>query len=225
MNFSFKNWENLFSFLNKKDYFLNLMDFLEQEYENQVVYPEKKNLFKCFESCSEEQLKVVIIGQDPYHEPMQAHGLSFSVQKGVPIPPSLKNIFKEIEIEFGVYPSDDGDLTYLADQGVLLLNKYLTVIEHKPLSHKNKMYDMLFVDIISYIEKIDRPIVYLLWGGEAQKVEKLITNENHYVIKSTHPSPLGANKGGWFNTNLFIRCNEYLKKSKISPINWVKSVL
>jgi uracil-DNA glycosylase len=222
MGISAKNWKNLFDFLYKKQYFLDLLDFLDQEYDSKVVYPEKKNLFNCFSCCSEEDVKVVIIGQDPYHEPGQAHGLSFSVQKGIALPPSLKNIYKEIENEYGEYPSTDGDLTYLAEQGVLLLNKYLTVVEHKPLSHKSKMYDNLFVDIISFINKIDRPIVYLLWGKEAQKVEKLITNNKHFIIKSTHPSPLGANKGGWFNTNLFKNCNSYLIENKISPIQWVK---
>ena len=222
MNITTKYWSKLFEQLQNKRYFSDLMDFLEDEYSNKVIYPSKENLFNCFNFFPEDDLKVVIIGQDPYHEPNQAHGLSFSVQKGVKLPPSLKNIFKEIEIEFNEIPSTDGDFTYLANQGVLLLNKYLTVEEHKPLSHKNKMYDNLFIDIISYINSIDKPIVYLLWGGEAQKVEKLITNNKHFIIKSTHPSPLGANKGGWFNTGLFIKCNNYLISQKETPINWIK---
>lgn len=217
-----KNWKELFNVLNKKQYFLDLIDFLNQEYSLKTIYPEKKNLFYCFDCCGEKDVKVVIIGQDPYHEPLQAHGLCFSVQKGVALPPSLKNIYKELEIEFGETPSLDGDLSYLADQGVLLLNKYLTVVEHKPLSHKNKMYDQLFVDIISYLEEIDRPIVYLLWGNEAQKVAKLIKNKNHFVINSTHPSPLGANKGGWFNEYQFTKCNEFLTKNGLTPIKWIK---
>lgn len=217
------NWENLFNILKEKQYFIELLDFLNQEYDTKVVYPEKKNLFNCFKKCSEEDIKVVIIGQDPYHEPNQAHGLSFSVQEGVALPPSLKNIYKEIENEYGIYPSKDGNLTYLAEQGVLLLNKYLTVIEHKPLSHKSKLYDKLFVDIIGYLEQIDKPIVYLLWGNEAQKVSKLITNKNHIFINSTHPSPLGANKGGWFNTNLFKKCNNFLVEHGEKPINWIKN--
>ena len=216
-------WKNLFDELKTKQYFLELLDFLNQEYSNKVIYPEKKNLFNCFKHCSLKDLKVVIIGQDPYHEPGQAHGLSFSVPYGVKLPPSLKNIYKEIEIEYGKIPSDNGDLTYLADQGVLLLNKYLTVEEHKPLSHKNKMYDLLFVYIISYIEKNNKPIIYLLWCNEAQKVSKLITNKNHIFINSTHPSPLGANKGGWFNTNLFKKCDEFLLSKEENPINWIKN--
>lgn len=216
-------WNELFNELNKKQYFLELLDFLKSEYMTKTIYPDEKNLFNCFKLCSKKDVKVVIIGQDPYHEPNQAHGLSFSVQDGVPLPPSLKNIFKEIENEFGIYPSKNGDLTYLAEQGVLLLNKYLTVIEHKPLSHKNKLYDLFFIDIINYLEQIDTPMVYLLWGNEAQKVEKYIKNSKHFIIKSTHPSPLGANKGGWFNTDLFKKCNEFLIFNEQKPINWIKS--
>lgn len=222
--FDFKNgWNNLFDKLNSKQYFLDLLVFLNSEYNSKTIYPDKENLFNCFKLCPENDVKVVIIGQDPYHEPNQAHGLCFSVKKGINLPPSLKNIYKEIENEYGTYPSNDGDLTYLAEQGVLLLNKYLTVVEHKALSHKCKFYELLFVDIIEYLESIDRPLVYLLWGNEAQKIEKFITNKKHYVIKSTHPSPLGANKGGWFNTNLFKRCDEYLILNKQKPINWIKS--
>ena len=222
--FNFDNgWNKLFEELKTKQYFLDLLDFLNQEYESKTIYPEKKNLFNCFKKCSFDNLKVVIIGQDPYHEPGQAHGLSFSVQKGVKLPPSLKNIYKEIENEYGKNPSIDGDLTYLANQGVLLINKYLTVEEHKPLSHKNKMYDLLFVDIISFIEQNNSPIVYLLWGNEAHKVSKLIINKNHIFINSTHPSPLGANKGGWFNTNLFKKCDDYLISHEENPINWIKN--
>lgn len=216
-------WKKLFEILETKSYYKNLMDFLDEEYASKVIYPSRENLFYCFKACDIKDLKVVIIGQDPYHEPNQAHGLCFSVKEGVKLPPSLKNIYKEIENEYGEFNKDSGDLTYLSNQGVLLLNKYLTVVEHKPLSHKCKNYDELFVDIISFIEQIDEPIVYLLWGGEAQKVSKLITNKKHIFINSTHPSPLGANKGGWFNTDLFKKCNEFLVANNKKPINWKKN--
>jgi uracil-DNA glycosylase len=221
MNLEIK-WKKLQESVENKPYFKELGIFLDSEYKNKTIYPIKENLFKCFEVCKEEDIKVVIIGQDPYHGPGQAHGLCFSVQEGVKLPPSLKNIYKEIENEYENFDKSSGDLTYLAEQGVLLLNKYLTVIEHKPLSHKIKLYDLLFEDIISYLDTIDEPIVYLLWGGEAQKVSKLIKNSKHFVINSTHPSPLGANKGGWFNTDLFKKCNEYLISNNKKPIVWVK---
>lgn len=223
MSFENSSWKDLYNKIKTKRYFIDLMDFLSKEYSSKTIYPERKNLFNCFKACDLNKLKVVIIGQDPYHQPNQAHGLSFSVMDGVKFPPSLKNIFKEIANEYGSFDAKSGDLTYLAEQGVLLLNKYLTVEEGKPLSHKNAMYDQFFEDVISYIETINEPVVYLLWGGEAQKVSKWIVNPNHIYINSTHPSPLGANKGGWFNTGLFIKCNEFLISKNKNSIKWIKS--
>lgn len=202
-------WNDLFSKIKKKEYFKDLLSFLNKEYNSKIIYPKKDDLFKCFKLCQDNNIKVVIIGQDPYHEANQANGLCFSVNHGVALPPSLINIYKEIEIEYGIRVNQDGDLTYLAKQGVLLLNKYLTVVEHKPLSHKVKEYDLFFEDVMQYIDNLDQHIVFLLWGREAQKVEQYINNKKHLVIKATHPSPLGANKGGRFNMNTFKKCDSF----------------
>ena len=216
-------WKETYSnILNSKN-MQDLQGFLKFEYENYTIYPSKENLFRCFKECKEEDLKVIIIGQDPYHEPGEANGLAFSVNEGIKLPPSLRNIYKEIEIEFNENTKKDGDLQYLSNQGVLLLNKYLSVRAHEALSHKNEIYDKLFDEFIKEIEeKEDKVIVYLLWGREAQKIEKNITNPKHFVLKANHPSPLSANRGGWFNSNIFIKCNEILKNNDIIPINWVK---
>lgn len=215
-------WKDIFNDVHNSKNMQDLLTFLNKEYNSKTIYPKKEDVFRCFRECEEEDLKVIIIGQDPYHEPHQANGLAFSVSEGVEMPPSLINIYKEIGIEYGKIPANRGDLTYLSHQGVLLLNKYLTVVAHQALSHKNLYYDVLFNDIIRDIEaKIDRPIVYMLWGNEAQKVIPLITNKKHQIIKAVHPSPLSANRGGWFNTNIFKKCNEYLINNNIKPINWI----
>ncbi|MEG2341736.1 MAG: uracil-DNA glycosylase [Bacilli bacterium] len=215
-------WKGLLSEINNKSYFKELLSFLEKEYAEKTIFPPSKDLFKSFLLCKEENLKVVIIGQDPYHEINQANGLAFSVNKGIKLPPSLKNIYKEIENEYNVKTKNDGDLTYLAKQGVLLLNKYLSVEEGKPLSHKNKLYDEFFKDVISYIESINKPIVFMLWGGEAKKVKPYIANKLHIILEANHPSPLSANRGGWFDSKIFLRCNEYLKKFNVEEIDWTK---
>lgn len=215
------SWTDFYNLIKDKVYFNNLIKFIDSEYENKTIYPKKHDVLNAFKLCKFEDLKVIIIGQDPYHEVNQANGLAFSVNKGVKLPPSLVNIFKEIEIEFNVsLDKNNGDLQYLSKQGVLLLNKYLTVEEGKPLSHKIDLYDYLFKDLISFIEKDNRTIVYLLWGNESQKVKKYIYNKNHFIIEASHPSPLSANKGGWFNSNCFIKCNDILNKNNILPINW-----
>ena len=214
-------WRDLFNELNKKEYFQNLINFLNIEYNTKVIYPKKEDLFKCFKLTKFNDVKVIIIGQDPYHEENQANGLCFSVNMGVSLPPSLVNIYKEIKNEFGFINKSDGDLTYLARQGVLLLNKYLTVEKSKPLSHKIDLYDKLFVDIINFIETYNQnKIVYMLWGNEAKKVKQYVYNKNHIVLTCSHPSPLSANRFGWFNTNIFINCNEFLENNGIKEINW-----
>lgn len=216
-------WKNTLKPILESENFRVLQSFLENEYKNYVIYPKKDEVFRCFKECEEEDLKVIIIGQDPYHEINEANGLAFSINIGNKLPPSLRNIYKEIELEFNEETIKDGDLSYLAKHGVLLLNKYLTVREHAALSHKNKIYDELFVDLIKLIEeKVDKPIVYLLWGNEAQKIKKLIVNGRHFVLCTAHPSPLSANQGGWFNSGVFKKCNELLENNSISPINWVK---
>lgn len=215
-------WSSILKDVHNSKNMQELLSFLNTEYKTHTIYPPKDDLFRCFKECKEEDLKVIIIGQDPYHEPHQANGLAFSVNENIMLPPSLQNIYKEIEIEFHEKCKESGDLTYLANQGVLLLNKYLSVVAHEPLSHKCKLYDDLFIDIITSIEKFEnKPLVYMLWGNEAKNVIPLITNPKHKIITAVHPSPLSANRGGWFNTNIFINCNNYLKDNGIKTINWV----
>lgn len=218
-------FKNLFNTLKEKDYFKELNSFLDKEYSKYTIYPKKEEIFKAFSFFNEKDLKVVIIGQDPYPNKGQANGLAFSVNKGIKLPPSLINIYKEIEIEFNcVMDFNNGDLTYLAKQGVLLLNPILTVKEKEPLSHKNKLYDNLFKDIMKYLDSLDQNIVFLLWGNNAKKYDKLITNKKRLVIKTNHPSPLSANRGGWFNSNCFYNTNKYLENNNILPIYWVNNI-
>ena len=219
------NWNDFFNTIKTKEYFKELMDFIDNEYKNNVCYPPRDKIFEAFKLTSLNNLKVVIFGQDPYFNKGEANGLAFSVNQGIKLPPSLKNIFKEINIEYNKNINDiptTGDLSYLALQGVLLLNTYLTVKEKSPLSHKNKLYDYLMKDLLEFISSIDKPIVFLLWGNNSKKLKKYLTNPKHLIIETTHPSPLGANKGGWFNSNQFIKCNEYLKSNNIKEINWIK---
>ena len=218
-------FKNLFNTLKEKDYFKELNSFLDKEYSKYTIYPKKEEIFNAFSFFNEKDLKVVIIGQDPYPNKGQANGLAFSVNKGIKLPPSLINIYKEMEIEFNcVMDFNNGDLTYLAKQGVLLLNPILTVKEKEPLSHKNKLYDNLFKDIMKYLDSLDQNIVFLLWGNNAKKYDKLITNKKRLVIKTNHPSPLSANRGGWFNSNCFYNTNKYLENNNIKPIYWVNNI-
>lgn len=217
------NWNELFEKIKLQEYAKTLKVFLDEEYKNKIIYPPRKEMFNAFKYCTVNDLKVVIIGQDPYHEPHQAMGLCFSVNHNVALPPSLKNIYKEIENEYHVDMSkQDGDLTYLAKQGVLLLNSILSVEKGKPLSHNIKEYELFFKDILSFINTLNKPIVFLLWGGYAKSLSKYLTNPNFLILKANHPSPLSANRGGWFNNNHFLLCNEYLVKHNISPIIWYK---
>lgn len=216
-------WEEVFEQIKQKDYSKRIKEFLDSEYSNYVIYPKRKDMFNAFKFTALEDVKVVIFGQDPYHEPGQAMGLAFSVPQGIKVPPSLVNIFKEIENEFNQkFDDNSGDLTYLTRQGVLLLNPILTVREHQPLSHDIKEYKLFTNDIINVLNNIDRPIVFMLWGGNAKKLGENFSNPNHLVLKATHPSPLGANKGGWFGCNHFKIANEFLIKNGLKPINWLK---
>ena len=216
-------WKEVFEEIKNKDYAIQLSKFLDEEYANHVIYPSRKNMYNAFFYTPLSEVKVVIFGQDPYHEPGQAMGLSFSVPEGTKVPPSLINIYKEIEIEYKQrFKNTSGDLTYLARQGVLLLNTVLTVREHQPLSHDNELYKEFTKDIVLALEKLDQPIVYLLWGNNAKKMMKYITNENHLVLTACHPSPLGAMHGGWFGNNHFIKTNEFLSKNGVKTINWLK---
>ena len=217
------SWEEVFKTIKSKDYAIRLSSFLDEEYKNHVIYPERKNMFNAFKLTPLEEVKVVIFGQDPYHEPGQAMGLAFSVPDNIPTPPSLINIYKEIENEYNtVIFNKGGDLTYLAKQGVLLLNTILTVREHLPMSHNIKEYNLFMQDIIEVLNNLDQPIVFLLWGAAAKKLAVHLTNKKHLILTATHPSPLGANQGGWFNSQIFLKTNDFLVKNGVKPIDWVK---
>ena len=216
-----ENWTEFFEEISRKDYYKSLMSFLDEEYSTKIIFPERKNLFKAFELTPVEKLKVVIIGQDPYHEPGQAQGLSFSVPSNIKVPPSLINIFKEIKNDIGCdMDFKNGDLTYLAKQGVLLINAYLTVMVGQPLSHHRKEYDLLMNDVIEFLNKLEQPIVFMLWGNFAKKYAKFLSNPKHLVLKSSHPSPLGANQGGWFNQHQFSETNNFLVANNSKKIEW-----
>ena len=215
------SWADFFSEIQGKDYYQKLSSFWDECYASSVVYPKRENIFNAFSFCPLAQTKVVILGQDPYHEPGQAMGLSFSVPAGVALPPSLKNIYREIESDTGSSMNyKSGDLTYLAKQGVLLLNVNLTVEAHKALSHEKKEYLSFTEDVMKVLDEQDQPIVFLLLGGFAKSFAKFVTNPNHLVLEANHPSPLSANRGGFFGTHLFSRCNAYLKKNGIEEIHW-----
>lgn len=214
-------WEELFEQIKEKDYAKKINATLNQEYATHTIFPPRSMMFNAFKYTPLKEVKVVIIGQDPYHEDNQAMGLSFSVPKGVALPPSLINIFKEIENNFGYKMNySNGDLTYLAKQGVLLLNTILTVRKSIPLSHQNIGYDLFVQDILKTIDEQNQPIVFLLWGNYARGLKKYLHNPNHLILESTHPSPLSANRGGFFNQNHFLKTNNYLVSHELTPINW-----
>ena len=216
-----KTWSEFFKELEKKDYYRDLMRFLDEEYSSKIIFPKRENLFRAFDLTPVEEVKVVIIGQDPYHEPGQAQGLAFSVPSDVKTPPSLVNIFKEIHNDIGCEMNfKNGDLTYLAKQGVLLINAYLTVIAGQALSHHRKEYDLLMLDVIRFLDQLEQPIVFMLWGNFARKYAKFLANPGHLVLQSSHPSPLGANHGGWFNENQFSKTNQFLEQHHSKKIEW-----
>ena len=215
-----KTWDELFLIVKQKEYAKKMNQILSQEYANHIVYPPRKDMFKAFQLTPLGNVKVVIIGQDPYHEENQAMGLSFSVPSGVPLPPSLVNIYKEIENNFGIKMRADGDLTYLAKQGVLLLNTILSVRKSVPLSHQNIGYDLFVQDVLMAINQQNQPIVFMLWGSYARSLKRYLNNPNHLILESTHPSPLSANRGGFFNQYHFIKANRFLKEHGIPEINW-----
>lgn len=216
-------WKGLFEKIELSPYWKDLMAFLDSEYGSKTVYPPRSEMFRAFDLTSPDKVKAVIVGQDPYHELGQAMGLCFSVPNGIPLPPSLKNIYRELENDLGQEVNyERGDLSEWARQGVLLLNAYLSVEAGKPLSHKRKEYDLLLLDVIAYLETLDQPIAYLLWGGFARKLEKRVVNPNHAVLLANHPSPLSANRGGWFGSKPFSSCNAFLEEQGCEPIDWIK---
>ncbi len=217
---SFENdWDSLLSEEFKKDYYLNLREFLKNEYRTQRIYPPMNDIYNALRYTSRENTRAVILGQDPYHGYGQAHGLCFSVKEGVAFPPSLKNIFKELGSEYGMEEPKTGELTGWANQGVLLLNTTLTVREGLPQSHKGRGWEILTDKIISLVNEKDSPVVFLLWGGNARAKKSLITNPNHLVLECAHPSPLSA-YNGFFGSNHFILANEFLKKNRLPEIDW-----
>ena len=203
----------------EKDYFSILNQFLKQEYKEQTIFPEKKLIFNALNSIPFNKVKVVIIGQDPYHGKGQAHGLSFSVTEGIKTPPSLLNIFKEIESDLKINNHGKGDLTKWAKQGVLLLNATLTVRENTAGSHQNKGWEQFTDQIISTISEEKKDLVFLLWGQFAQKKTKLIDKNKHHILMSSHPSPLSSYRG-FLGCKHFSECNNILKRENKKEINW-----
>lgn len=203
-----------------KPYFANLASFVKQEYATTTCYPPGQLIFNAFNLCPFDKVKVVIIGQDPYHEPMQAQGLSFSVADGVALPPSLQNIFKEINNDLGKPMPQSGDLTRWARQGVLLLNATLTVRAHQAASHQRHGWEQFSDAVISTLNSQCDHLVFILWGGYARSKASLIDRSRHMVLESVHPSPLSANRGGWFGNHHFSKCNAYLREHGIQEIDW-----
>ncbi len=203
----------------EKPYFEELIGFVKEEYRQQKVYPPGKLIFNAFNHCSFSEVKVVIIGQDPYHNPGQANGMAFSVADGVRIPPSLQNIYKEIRDEFNKPMPDSGNLERWADQGVLLLNATLTVRANSPGSHQKKGWEEFTDAVIQVVSEEKEHIVFILWGAYAQQKGSIIDDTKHLVLKSAHPSPFAANRG-FFGNNHFIKANDYLKAKGREPIDW-----
>jgi uracil-DNA glycosylase len=214
------NWKNILKDEFEKPYFESLISFVKSQYKNYSCYPKGSDIFKAFEFCPLDQTKVVIIGQDPYHGPGQAHGLSFSVPKGIPIPPSLLNIYRELKEDLNLEMPSHGNLENWARQGVLLLNATLTVRAHEAGSHQNKGWEIFTDEVIKSLSAEKTGIVFLLWGGFAKKKAKLIDASKHHILTSGHPSPLSANRGYWFGNKHFSQTNHLLKEQNKRPVEW-----
>lgn len=213
-----KKWDVILEPEFKKDYFRDLGVFVKSEYKNKICYPKYSDVFNAFRFTDYDDVKVVILGQDPYHGEGEAHGLSFSVHDDVRRPPSLNNILKELYNDVGVIRNGN-ELTDWAKQGVLLLNSVLTVVKDTPLSHKGKGWEIFTDNVIRYLNNREKPIVFILWGSYARSKKELITNKNHFIIESAHPSPLSASRG-FFGSRPFSRTNAFLEKNGIPKINW-----
>ena len=212
-------WKEIIQNEQNKEYFKELKKFIDSRYEQTTVYPKKEDIFKAFELCKYDDLKVVILGQDPYHNPNQAQGLAFSTPSDMKNPPSMVNILKEIDTDMGGSNCDDGDLSLWAKQGVLLINVVLTVEENQPNSHKNKGWEVFTDNIIKYISEHKEGIVFLLWGAPAIKKTKLIDESKHHILTAPHPSPLSAYRG-FFGCKHFSKTNTILQSLKKDPILW-----
>ena len=219
MNYTLsKDWSEALRDRFSIEYKRDLFSWLENEYLNKTVFPPKEKVFNALNLVPIDQVKVVIIGQDPYHIRGQADGLAFSCHNGTP-QPSLKNIFKEIHDDLGIDMGESTDLSPWARQGVLLLNTSLTVIEHQPASHSNERWHRFTREIIKILNEINRPIVFMLWGNHAKSFLSILTNPNHLILTSAHPSPFSA-YSGFFGCHHFSKCNDFLKKHNLTPIDW-----
>ena len=215
-----KKWDIILKDELKKPYFKNLGIFVKDEYQKKIVYPEYKNIFNALKLTDYDEVKVVILGQDPHHGKDEAHGLSFSVRKGIKTPPSLQNIFKELYDDLGI-KKQTTDLTPWAKEGVFLINAIMTVVKDTPLSHKGKGWETFTDNLIKILNKREKPVVFILWGSYARSKKELITNKNHYIIESVHPSPLSASRG-FFGSKPFSKANNFLVTNWIKPIDWGK---
>lgn len=213
------DWDQVIGEEFEKPYYLALRQFLKQEYATQTVYPDMYHIFNALKTTPYAGVKVVILGQDPYHGPGQAHGLCFSVQKGVEPPPSLVNIYKELESDIGMPRPSHGYLQKWAEEGVLLLNATLTVRRGSPMSHKGKGWETFTDAVIKKLNEAPHPIVFLLWGGNARAKKSLITNPNHLILETVHPSPLSA-YNGFFGCRHFSRANAFLVQHGMTPVRW-----
>ena len=212
-------WKRIIDEEKQKEYFQKLKSFLVDEYDKNKIYPRKGEIFKCFELTDFKDVKVVILGQDPYHQPFQAHGLCFSVNKGIKVPPSLVNIYKEINSDIGCEIPNHGNLTKWASEGVLLLNTIMSVRDSSPMSHSNKGWEIFTDRVIKELNDDDTPKVFLLWGAPSRKKKNLITNSKHLILECAHPSPLSA-YNGFFGCKHFSTTNDFLKKNGREPIDW-----
>ncbi|MGN1338614.1 MAG: uracil-DNA glycosylase [Candidatus Coprovivens sp.] len=213
------DWDIELKEILESEYFKKLIEKIEEEYKTKTIFPLKENIFNSLKLTQYKDVKVVIVGQDPYHGEGEAHGLSFSVQEPTKLPPSLKNIYKELKEDLNIEPSTSGDLTKWAKEGVLLLNSTLTVVKDTPNSHSKIGWDKFTDYIIKVINKKEEPVVFILWGNFARTKKDLITNPNHMIIESAHPSPFSA-RNGFFGSKPFSKTNEFLKKNNLKEIDW-----
>ena len=214
-----EKWDKILEEEYKKEYFIKLLKTLQIEYRTKTIFPPKHDVFRAMRLTDYDNIKVVILGQDPYHGEGEAEGLSFSVRDGIRKPPSLKNIFKELEDDLGYKEPQSGSLVKWAKEGVLLLNSLLTVEKDKPLSHKTLGWERFTDEVIKKINEKDTPVVFILWEAYARSKKTYITNKNHYIIESTHPSPFSA-RNGFFGSKPFSKTNNFLISKKISPVNF-----
>ena len=213
------DWDEKLSVVEKSEGFNKFMKIIDHEYETKTIYPLKENIFNALKLTSFKDTRVVIVGQDPYHGEGEAHGLSFSVQDPTPLPPSLKNIYKEMKEDLGIEPAKSGDLTKWAKEGVLLLNSTLTVVKDTPNSHSKLGWNLFTDYIIKLLNAKEEPVVFILWGNFARSKKEFITNPKHLVIESAHPSPFSA-RNGFFGSKPFSRTNEFLRKNNLEEIDW-----